>query len=138
MLRVAKNVDDGKLVEILIWMGKSGGCEGAGMEALGRVMSLALQNDVPVNDIIEHLQGITCCVSWGEGDDKNLSPADALAKNLKSSISPNSVNELEEMVEKQFTATNDRGYHKPCPECGGPLLKSENCFKCISCGYSKC
>lgn len=55
---------------------------------------------------------------------------------LSSSISPSSKGlnasfQEDQMVETKFTS---------CPDCGGPIIYSEGCKKCInpSCGWSKC
>ena len=46
--------------EIFITLGKSGACMHAQNESLGKIITLALQENVGVDKIIEHLKGIRC------------------------------------------------------------------------------
>ncbi|KKN22080.1 hypothetical protein LCGC14_0918860 [marine sediment metagenome] len=66
-------------VEIIARMGKAGGCNGAWLESTTRLASLALQRGTPLQDVIEELEGVTCCPLTG----KNKSPSDALAQVLR-------------------------------------------------------
>jgi ribonucleoside-diphosphate reductase alpha chain len=71
------------LWEVFIRIGKSGGCASANCEALGRVISLALQAGVEVKSLIKNLEGI-CCHSPTVYEGVNVtSCADAIAKILK-------------------------------------------------------
>lgn len=71
--------------EILLRIGKSGGCAASQCEALGRTISLAFQHDVPIKKIIKHLAGISCQAPIGtaEGGDRVMSCADAISICLK-------------------------------------------------------
>ena len=80
---------DGNLVEAFIRPSKSGGCE-ANLEAIGRMVSLALRYKVPLVEIIHQLHGIRCkaCTNYMTTDknkDKPLhhfSCPDAISKAL--------------------------------------------------------
>ena len=50
--------DDGSPVEVFVFLGKSGQLLNTFTEALGRVVSLALQNEVPLKSICKTLIGI--------------------------------------------------------------------------------
>ncbi len=58
---VIVNVDkDGKPSEVFVNLGKAGGCAAAQTEALGRVITVALQAGASVERIIKQLSGISC------------------------------------------------------------------------------
>ena len=69
-------------VEVLIAMGKAGGCAAAQCEAIGRMVTLALRYGAPADAVRKHLAGIACHNPAGWGDDKILSCADAVARAL--------------------------------------------------------
>jgi ribonucleoside-diphosphate reductase alpha chain len=71
---------DGKPVEVFARLGKAGGCASSQCEAIGRLASAMLRYGMPVEIIIDQLQGI-CCSSGG-GEEKR-SCADAIAYALK-------------------------------------------------------
>ncbi|HAA95714.1 MAG TPA: ribonucleotide-diphosphate reductase subunit alpha, partial [Dehalococcoidia bacterium] len=48
-------------------LGKAGGCDSAQLEAISRLVSLALRSGIEPNTVIEQLRGITCCPAWDEG-----------------------------------------------------------------------
>jgi ribonucleoside-diphosphate reductase alpha chain len=115
---------DNIIRETFVTLGKSGGDEKADAEALGRLISLFLQHGGKVQDVIHSLKGIQGRdVSWDNGQ-QLLSVPDAVAKALEN-ITGTTV-ELEPEM-------------KHCPDCGESAIIFENgCFRCTSCGYSKC
>lgn len=56
---------------VLISLGKSGGCAAATLGTLGRVISVALQHDVPMNDLIKQCTGVGCYQSPNVGTMKS-------------------------------------------------------------------
>jgi len=50
---------EGKPFEVFCVIGKSGGSINAKAEVTGRLVSLALRNDIPVKDIVNQLQDIS-------------------------------------------------------------------------------
>jgi ribonucleoside-diphosphate reductase alpha chain len=80
---VTLNTNKKELFEVLPTIGKSGGCAQAQVEAIGRIVSVALQNNAPVNDIVKQLSGISCHAPSGIGDEKITSCADAIARSLR-------------------------------------------------------
>ena len=78
-------------LEVIIRMGRSGGCLRALLETIGRLISLALQYGVPVEEIATTLKGVRCeralPPSGGPGK-AILSCPDAIAKDLEKSIAP--------------------------------------------------
>jgi ribonucleoside-diphosphate reductase alpha chain len=120
---------NGKPHEVISNMGKSGGCHGAYLEAISRLVSLALQSDIAVEQIIERLEGITCCPTWDNGI-PIYSPADAIAKGMKEHF----LNQSTQTSESRATfATNDK-----CNSCNGNLVIQAGCPTCPGCGWSKC
>jgi len=71
---------DGKPIEVFARLGKAGGCASSQCEAIGRLASAMLRFGMPVEIIIDQLQGI-CCSSGG-GEEKR-SCADAIAYVLR-------------------------------------------------------
>lgn len=81
-LYVTVNTDEqDKPIEVFAPIGKAGGCYCAATEALTRIISVALQNDTPLELIVAQLRGITCCPHVADGKETR-SPHDALAQVL--------------------------------------------------------
>jgi len=60
-------------------MGKAGGCAMSQLEALGRLVSLALRSGIETTSIIEQIRGIRCpSPSWEKGG-RIFSCSDAIA-----------------------------------------------------------
>jgi ribonucleoside-diphosphate reductase alpha chain len=119
---VTVNTLDGKPIEVFANIGKSGGDISALSEAIGRLISIALQNGVDVEKIVGTLINITGAQPiWNEGRLIKSVP-DAIAQVLKDNF-------LEKKVEKNY---------EECPECGGVLEEIEGCAVCKNCGYSRC
>lgn len=123
---------NGKPLEIFIHIGKSGQMVNTFTEALGRVISIAFQNGVPVEQISKTLININSDkVNWfrfEESDkkpDQILSIPDGIAKLLNRYYT--GMNKYEGELECEI-----------CPECGESLNATEGCYSCTSCGYSKC
>ncbi|HBJ32311.1 MAG TPA: hypothetical protein DDY93_13200, partial [Dehalococcoidia bacterium] len=51
--------ENGKPFEVFTNLGKAGGCDSANLEAVSRLVSLALRSGIRPDEIVEHLQGIT-------------------------------------------------------------------------------
>ena len=65
---VTVNLDDGgKPFEVFGTMGKAGGCDAALLEAVSRLVSLALRAGIDTSEVTRQLHGITCCPAWDEG-----------------------------------------------------------------------
>ncbi|MGE4546212.1 MAG: vitamin B12-dependent ribonucleotide reductase [Desulfurella sp.] len=121
-LYVTVNTLNGKPIEVFANIGKSGGDISALSEAIGRLISIALQNGVDVEKIVNTLINITGAQPiWNEGRLIKSVP-DAIAQVLKDHF-------LEKKVEKNY---------EECPECGGVLEEVEGCAVCKNCGYSRC
>jgi ribonucleoside-diphosphate reductase alpha chain len=136
-LYLTANLVNGELKEVFVTLGKSGGDEKADAEALGRLISLYLQHGGDIKNAISTLKGIKGkYVSWDEGTQLQSIP-DAIAKALE-------ILTLNHVVKEsgfpaQGTSTKQVARGATCPDCHENTLIFENgCYRCGSCGYSKC
>lgn len=150
-LYVTINTDEnGKPFEIFTQMGKAGGCAASQLEAIGRLVSLALRSEIEVKSIIEQLHGIRCpSPSWEKGA-RIFSCADAIARVIErrlgngASLSAKIEAPLAAVaVEANSADSLNLNFDKAnivgvCPDCGSALQHEEGCSKCHVCGYSKC
>ncbi len=145
-LYVTINEDEkGLPFEVFMSMGKAGGCAMSQLEAIGRLLSLALRSGIDTNSIIEQLRGIRCpSPSWEKGG-RIFSCSDAIARVLdriivesksKAAI-PAQAEAVSADVPKAAKAKTEN-IVGVCPDCGGALWHVEGCMVCKSCGYSKC
>lgn len=120
--------DNGEPVETFIQWGKAGTDENSIMEALGRLVSLALKEGVAIKEITKQLRGIGGkTFAFHKGETFSSIP-DAIAKTIDLAVS-----EEKRSKETQFTM-----FHAVCPECNEPINYSEGCNKCLNCGFSTC
>ena len=142
-LYVTINVDDQNMpFEVFIQMGKAGGCAASQLEAIGRLVSLALRSGVENKKIIDQLRGIRCpSPSWEKGG-RIFSCADAIARVLELRLGNGKMHHEEEELEHRspHTMIEDKlgNVVGVCPDCGAALRHEEGCVVCRSCGYSKC
>ncbi len=144
-LYITMNSEGGELVEVIVGAGKSGACTASQLEAMGRLISIALQYKAPLSEVLKQLEGIRCpSPGWSEGSSM-LSCADAVAKTIKrylgidhGHLSEPSVLEDPPGDEPQPKNILDLGHNPECPECGSVLQLGEGCANCPSCGFSHC
>ena len=142
-LYITINIDDkGLPFEVFIQMGKAGGCAASQLEAIGRLVSLALRSGVENNKIVEQLRGIRCPSPSWEKSGRIFSCADAIARVLELRLGNGKMHHQEEAFEKHspHTMIEDKlgTVVGVCPDCGAALRHEEGCVVCRSCGYSKC
>ncbi|MCX8125556.1 MAG: TSCPD domain-containing protein [Dehalococcoidia bacterium] len=83
-------------IEVLAVLGKNGGCPAAFMQSITRLVTVALNHNVPAEKLIRQLNGIRCPnPAWGSGR-QILSCPDAIAKVLAEAT----------------------GHQPGCPDCG--------------------
>ena len=129
---VTVNSDDEGICEVFSTLGKAGGCAQAQLEAICRLISLALRSGVDVASVVRQLRGIRCpSIAW-EGGKSILSCADAIASVLEKHTTGY---EGKPRAEDYGLVKNLAGQ---CPDCGNLLVYQEGCFLCRSCGYTKC
>jgi len=142
-LYITINVDDRNLpFEVFIQMGKAGGCAASQLEAIGRLVSLALRSGVENSKIVEQLRGIRCPSPSWERSGRIFSCSDAIARVLELRLGNGKMHHQEEALEKHspHTMIEDKlgTVVGVCPDCGAALRHEEGCVVCRSCGYSKC
>jgi ribonucleoside-diphosphate reductase alpha chain len=126
--------DDKGICEVFSTLGKSGGCASAQLEAICRLISLALRSGINVASIVHHLRGIRCpSIAWENGK-SILSCADAIASVLEKHINSDDKPKTEDYGLSKSVV----GQMKQCPECQNLLVFSEGCYHCPACGYTKC
>ena len=149
--------DGGKPFEVFTALGKAGGCDSANLEAVSRLVSLALRSGIDPDQIVAHLQGITCCPAWDGGTLIRSAP-DAMAHTLvnhihashQAVVGPSEQQQSTIVQPGLFPSTrrsnvphNGNGHTQSpsgarCPKCSGRLIPQEGCLNCLDCGYSKC
>lgn len=133
---VTINEDDQGLCEVFVAMGKTGGCNASQLEAIGRLISLALRAGVDPHSIHKHLRGIRChSPAWGNGG-AVMSCADAIGI------------AIEHYLEERKTGIPTDTISKPtdkldllvgaCPDCGSAVEHESGCIICRCCGFSRC
>lgn len=152
------NYDEHGIREVVTNIGRSGGTLFSLSEAIGRLISLSLQYNIPVDEISRSLIGIRGANPYGFGQNQVLSIPDAIGKVLKDSprvlgqvlssqpvVSPALA--MAAPMSAPVKQSSDRfgpdavriyGESPECPECGNGLEFGEGCVTCRSCGYSKC
>jgi ribonucleoside-diphosphate reductase alpha chain len=157
---VTVNEDEqGRPFEVFATLGKAGGAAMADVEAIGRLISLALRSGIPFSDVYAQLRGISCDRAVGFGPNKVLSVPDAIAQVLiqhereKEGVqqdlpllrtAPAGPGATTPGAQSVAQGSFDYGYDPAqtfigtCPECKSELQYSEGCVKCLACGYSEC
>jgi ribonucleoside-diphosphate reductase alpha chain len=149
--------DKGQPFEIFMSLGKAGGALMADVEAIGRLMSLALRSGIPIREIHRQLRGISSDRTIGLGPNKVMSVPDAVGiaierwlqekQGIQQELLPGSVSiTAETPIVQRVTAgaeqlsliRNDPVLAGACPDCGSQLEFAEGCMKCHVCGFSEC
>jgi ribonucleoside-diphosphate reductase alpha chain len=135
-LYVMVNSDERGICDVFASLGHAGGCASAQLEAIGRLISVALRSGLELPSVIKMVKGIRCPnIAWEEGH-AVLSCADAIGSVLERYQG--------KRAEPQARETQGRAEARPvslagqCPDCGGMLIYQEGCFTCRACGYTKC
>jgi len=160
-LFVTLNYDeDGRPFEVFAALGKAGSTESAQLDAIARLVSMALRAGVEPTQIIDHLQGITDEPIWDSGRLVRSAP-DAVALVLSRHLREEPIRDAEaelledtgasaqpalfQLARPQSPAENGaaanghaRGPRATCPDCSGSLIHQEGCARCLDCGYNKC
>jgi ribonucleoside-diphosphate reductase alpha chain len=153
----------GQPFEVFMTLGKAGGALMADVEALGRLISLALRSGIPIKEIYRQLRGISSDRVIGLGPNKILSVPDAVGiaierwmqekqgiqQELLPGASTVSQGDLAPVVSQPVGQAGSRGEQMvfggmqemlsgACPDCGSQLEFAEGCMKCHVCGFSEC
>jgi ribonucleoside-diphosphate reductase alpha chain len=153
--------DRGQPFEVFMSLGKAGGALMADVEALGRLISLALRSGIPMKEIYRQLRGISSDRVIGLGPNKVLSVPDAVGiaierwmqekQGIQQELLPGAPAALEPapVVAERTPVTSLGGEQMmlggmqetlsgACPDCGSQLEFAEGCMKCHVCGFSEC
>lgn len=152
--------EKGQPFEVFMSLGKAGGALMADVEALGRLISLALRSGIPMREIYRQLRGISSDRQIGLGQNKVLSVPDAVGiaierwmqdkQGIQQELLPGTPPRASESVsvaQPVLTGTDGEqlmaGRVEPtlagaCPDCGSQLEYAEGCMKCHVCGFSEC
>ena len=150
--------DKGQPFEVFMSLGKAGGALMADVEAVGRLISLALRSGVPLPEIYRQLRGISSDRAVGLGVHKVLSVPDAIGIAIEKWMqdkqgvqqdlldsAPTAAVAPSEVVrgtagDAALRAARgpDQDFIGACPDCGSQLAFIEGCAKCHVCGFSEC
>jgi ribonucleoside-diphosphate reductase alpha chain len=153
--------DRGQPFEVFMSLGKAGGALMADVEALGRLISLALRSGIPMKEIYRQLRGISSDRVMGLGPNKILSVPDAVGiaierwmqekQGIQQELLPGSqvAGENAPVVAQRAPVAGLEGEQMilggmqdtlsgACPDCGSQLEFAEGCMKCHVCGFSEC
>jgi len=153
--------EKGQPFEMFITLGKAGHALMADVEAIGRLISLALRSGISLKEVYRQLRGISSDRTIGLGLQKVSSVPDAIGIAIerwmqdKQGIQQDLLGEVgtpqsavREIVtgvsgtgEGELTVRGhemDQEFLGACPDCGSQLAFVEGCAKCHVCGYSEC
>src|SRR5437879_2934918 len=147
--------DKGQPFEVFISLGKAGGALMADVEAIGRLISLALRSGVPMPEVYRQLRGISSDRVVGLGPNKVLSVPDAIGIAIEKWMQDKQGIQQDLLAGTAIPApvrasmpmsdgTLAGGSGQPqdfigaCPDCGSQLAFIEGCAKCHVCGFSEC
>lgn len=135
--------ENGNIFEIFSSIGKSGQMLKTMMEALSRIISIALRSGTNIQDVIGTLKFMSGTDRWiYDTFDK---------KEIEVNSIPDMLARMLEDIQKHFTGTGEKletieSKHQEeltihgdiCPECGKELSHYDGCKICWSCQYSAC
>jgi len=148
--------DKGQPFEVFMSLGKAGGAIMADVEAMGRLISLALRSGIPIREIHRQLRGISSDKVIGLGPTKIMSVPDAVGialerwmqekQGIQQELIPGAAGAPAEAIttvitmggEQMVSGGNQETLAGACPDCGSQLEFAEGCVKCHICGYSEC
>jgi ribonucleoside-diphosphate reductase alpha chain len=149
--------DKGQPFEMFMSLGKAGGALMADVEAMGRLLSLALRSGIPMNEIYRQLRGISSDRTIGLGPNKVLSVPDAVGiaiekwmhekQGIQQELIPGAAQPVAEVAPTVRVTQGSlqmklegmgESFAGACPDCGSQLEFAEGCMKCHVCGFSEC
>ncbi len=151
--------DKGQPFEVFMTLGKAGAPIMSDVEAIGRLISLALRSGIPIDAIHRQLRGISSDRVSGLGPNKVMSVPDGIGialerwmqdkqgvqQDLLQSPAKDAVVLEPSKAElgmageaRRREASNRESFMGACPDCGSQLEFAEGCMKCHVCGFSEC
>ncbi len=149
--------DKGQAFEVFMSLGKAGGALMADVEALGRLISLALRSGISMKEIHRQLRGISSDRVIGLGASRVMSVPDAVGialerwmiekQGIQEELLPGSAPAPADSIVRTVSRGGEETLFTPhqaehllgaCPDCGSQLEFAEGCMKCHVCGFSEC
>ncbi|HYS19845.1 MAG TPA: vitamin B12-dependent ribonucleotide reductase [Gemmatimonadales bacterium] len=151
--------EKGQPFEVFITLGKAGAPIMADVEAVGRLISLALRSGIPMREIHRQLRGISSDRVVGLGPTKVMSVPDAIGIAIEKWMQEKQGVQQDllagagdavagvparEVIAGQDGAAvlrardTDQDFIGACPDCGSQLAFIEGCATCHVCGFSEC
>ncbi len=156
--------EKGQPFEVFMSLGKAGGALMADVEAIGRLISLALRSGIPIAEIHRQLRGISSDRVTGLGPNKVMSVPDAIGIAIErwqqekmgiqqdllgpapAAEGPGAAGPVEQLRTVSGSAGHafqvggmkEEQFIGTCPDCSSQLEFAEGCVKCHVCGYSEC
>ena len=153
----------GEPLENFIAMGDGGGCA-RNLEAISRLISLALRSGIPVSEVIKQLKKVHSCPAYRarkiQKGDTSVGTSCPSAIGYAIEELCNKINDrlfdgtdiddsliwddsnhnmmIESWYEISQSEIEDLTTKPTCPECGEPLVFEGGCNICKACGWSKC
>lgn len=153
----------GEPLENFIAMGDGGGCA-RNLEAISRLISLALRSGIPVSEVIKQLKKVHSCPAYRarkiQKGDTSIGTSCPSAIGYAIEELCNKINDrlfdgtdiddslifddsdhnmmIESWYEDSKSEIEDLKTKPTCPECGEPLVFEGGCNLCKACGWSKC
>jgi len=146
--------EKGQPFEVFMSLGKAGGALMADVEAMGRLVSLALRSGIPMKEVHRQLRGISSDRVIGLGANKVMSVPDAVGiaierymqdkQGIQQELLPtaqtpgSTVHVVTQGAEQIVLGGMQETLMGACPDCGSQLEFAEGCAKCHVCGFSEC
>lgn len=153
----------GEPLENFIAMGDGGGCS-RNLEAISRLISLALRSGIPVSEIIKQLKKVHSCPAYRarkiQKGDTSIGTSCPSAIGYAIEELCNKINDrlfdgtdiddslmfddsdhtlmIKSWYEDSKSEVEDLTTKPTCPECGEPLVFEGGCNICKACGWSRC
>src|SRR5205807_4065929 len=134
--------DKGQPFEVFISLGKAGAPLMADVEAIGRLISLALRSGIPIREVYRQLRGISSDRAVGLGPNKVMSVPDAIGIAIekwmqdKQGVQQDLLEGTKAVVRTTSGDTvlearrPEQDFIGACPDCGSQLAFIEGCAKC--------
>lgn len=133
---------EGKPREVFIVSGKAGDEANGDSEALGRVVSIALQYGIPAEALVSTLRGISGGMFGTYQGRIVTSKADLIAVALETAVPGVVVGQVSAPAAAAAPADSApvSATGEGCPHCGGEMRMAEGCATCQNpaCGWSRC
>ena len=131
-LYIIGNVVDDQLMEIFLCMGRQGSWENSLLNAVGRLISKSLQYQIPLEELVDTLEGCGGDPLWLKLGDRSY-----LTNGVVGAIST----VIDEIFREGHKENKSIKSAQRCPQCGKEALVMIGGCRggtCLECGYSAC